>query len=227
MVPEDAGAAAVGLRAPLAAVLARFQLGEAGEGRVARDIDDCRLPAVDDDYRRALKLFVREEGRHARILAGIVRTLGGQLLAKQASNDLFRWCRRLLGLRFKLLVLLVAEIVGSAIYDLLGARLRPGALRAALAQISADEQVHLRFHAAFLRLESTARLRRPALRTALWVVTVAAAVVVVLENRRALRALGLHTDDVVRPVWRRLRDADQVAFAPAAASTHVATQEAR
>jgi hypothetical protein len=206
--PED--------RAAAAAILARFQLGEAGEGRIAREIHRCRLPGVDEDYRRAIELVVKEEGRHARILAAAVRALGGTLLAQQASTRLFVRARRLLGLRFKLLVLLIAEVGGGVVYGAvvrwLGAR--PGELREALAQIAGDERVHLDFHAAFFRVQGRHGFARWTLRAAFWAVGLAALVVVVAENGHDFRRLGLSPAALGRLFARGLREADSAAFAP-------------
>jgi hypothetical protein len=174
-------------RAPLAASLAVFQVGEAGEGRIAREIDGARLPAIDDDYRAALKLFVREEGRHARILAVAVRALGRQTIDRQWTERLFQGARRLMGLRLKILVLLSAELVGGAMYGALAARLPDGALARALRQIGADEDRHLAFHVDFLRRTTCRAAVVPA-----WLgIGAAAAVVVLWDHRRTLRALDL------------------------------------
>jgi hypothetical protein len=137
--PRDVLEIPAAWRAPLCASLARFQLGEGGEGRIAREIERASLPGIDDDYRAALKLFVREEGRHARILAGMVRSLGGTLLKASWSERLFVAGRRLLGLRLKLLVLLAAEVIGLGFYALLARRLGTGSIAEQLEQIAADE----------------------------------------------------------------------------------------
>ncbi len=89
--------------------LARFQLGASGEGRMARDIWRARWRSIDDDYRVALGLFVKEEGRHARVLAAAVCALGGELLAGSWSERVFRLARRAPGTRTKLLALALAD----------------------------------------------------------------------------------------------------------------------
>jgi hypothetical protein len=200
-------------RAALAAVLARFQLGEAGEGRIARDIDRVHLASIDDDYRCALKLFVKEEGRHARILGQIVEVLGGRLLRAGVSNVLFRWVRRLLGVRFKLVVLLVAEVVGGTIYQQLAGVMRQGSVRRALAQIADDERDHLAFHAAFLQGEWRSASTAALLRGGFWVVGLAAIVTVLAESRRDLPALGIALHLAAIDLWSGLRKADRAAFA--------------
>jgi hypothetical protein len=209
----EAGTAAVtDVRVPLARVLARFQLGESGEGRIAHEIDRAALPGIDGDYRRALKLFVKEEGRHARILASIVRALGGRLIRRGPSERIFRAVRRMLGVRFKLLVLQIAEIMGGSFYPLLAERLGATPAGAALAEIAADEAHHLRFHAAFLRAQAARPAARVGLRAALWLIGVAALGAVIIENRRDLRAARLPVAAVMRRGLALLGRADRLAF---------------
>lgn len=177
------------LRAALAWSLARFQIGEAGEGRIVRQIARCRLAGIDADYRRALELFVAEEGRHARILAAAIRALGGKLLTTTWSERLFVFGRRLCGIRLKLLVLLAAEVIGIAFYGLIAARLPAGELRAALDELCRDERHHLRFHRDFFRGQAARGWRRAAFDVTWSLVGHAAAFVVLWDHRRTLRRL--------------------------------------
>jgi hypothetical protein len=201
-----------GIAEAFARILARFQLGETGEGRVAREIHHVRLTGIDADYRRALELFVKEEGRHARILAAMVRGLGGRLLSRASSHRLFRWCRRLLGVRFKLLVLLVAEVVGGELYATLAGEARWPAVLAALTQMVEDEDDHLVFHVEFLRSQARTSLARLAGRCALWMVGAGALAVVLLENRRDFRILTLDRRALVSRIAATLRLANRAAF---------------
>lgn len=177
-------------RAPLCASLARFQLGEGGEGRIAREIERASLRGIDDDYRAALKLFVREEGRHARILAGMVRALGGTLLRASWSERLFVAGRRMLGLRLKLLVLLAAEVIGLGFYALLARRLGACTIGEQLNEIAADEGMHLEFHVDFFRGQAVGA-GRWLFRAAWWSVAGLACAVLLLDHRRTLRALEI------------------------------------
>ncbi|MEZ4452282.1 MAG: hypothetical protein R3B09_22640 [Nannocystaceae bacterium] len=178
-------------RAPLAASLAKFQVGEAGEGRIAHQVAHVRLAAIDDDYRAALRLFVKEEGRHARILAAILRAQGGELLRSTWSERLFVRGRRLAGFRLKILVLLAAEVLGIGFYGLCAAHLPDGPTRRALLEIAGDEASHLDFHVDFFRRALPGRAGA-AIFTAAWVaIAGAACAVVVVDHRATLRALGI------------------------------------
>lgn len=189
--PADIAAMPAALRAPLCASLARFQLGESGEGRIAREIERARLAGIDDDYRASLRLFVREEGRHARILAGMVRALGGSLLRQSWSERLFVAGRRLLGLRLKLLVLLAAEVIGLGFYALLARRLGACDIGEQLREISADEGMHLEFHADFFRSQVHGLVARSLFRVTWWCTAGLACAVVLIDHRGTLRALEI------------------------------------
>lgn len=179
--------------------LAIFQLGESGGGTIIEQARCSAIDEVDDHYVEALELFVNEEHRHAELLAICVRNLGGSLIDANWTASLFVFARRLIGLRLKVLVLLVAEVVGICYYQLLASRLPPGRLRSLLAQIVTDEQSHLRFHCCFLKTQTHSWWRR-LLFTGAWRTTmIAAAVVVYLDHRTTMRDLNLSP----LTVWRR------------------------
>ncbi|WAS92789.1 hypothetical protein [Nannocystis punicea] len=204
-------------RAPLGRSLAIFQVGESGEGRIVREIERSRLGGIDADYRAALKLFVKEEGRHARILAAMVRALGGSLRRTAWTDRLFVHGRRLLGLRLKLLVLLAAEVIGIGFYGLLAGRLGGCPIGQVLREICGDEEAHLEFHCAFFRLQTASPWRRALFSAAWFAVAAAACAVVLIDHRPTLRALAI--DGAPRRLWglvvavRRRVCADGVAAA--------------
>lgn len=200
-------------RTEIARSLAKFQLGEAGEGRIAHEIDGVHLPTLDADYRRALKLFVAEEGRHARLLGLAVKHLGGRLLARTWTERLFVFGRRLLGVRLKLIVLLAAEILGLTFYGLVVRVLPRGSLRTLLRQICRDELFHLRFHADFLGSQAQGIGGRLLLRGALWLVCLSAAAVVLLDHLGTLRATRVSAAAVFRRMVKLTACADRRAYA--------------
>lgn len=149
------------------------------------------MAAYSSSYRRALALFIAEEGRHARIMASLVGALGGRLLASTWSERLFVRVRRLAGIRTKLLVLYAAEVVGIGFYATLAAALPAGEARRALEQIAADEQRHFAFHRRFFRIQAPDGWRRALFRCAWIAVAVGGAAVVLWDHRQTLRVLGL------------------------------------
>ncbi len=185
--------------ASVAQSLAIFQLGESGGGTVIEQARDSRLADVDDDYAEAVRLFVDEEHRHANVLAMCVRALGGELLSRNWTADLFVWGRRLMGLRLKVVVLLAAEVVGICYYQAIASRLTPGPLRSWLFEIVDDERAHLEFHCAFLRRQASSPLARKIFVVTWRSVITAAAVVVMVDHRRTIRDLELG----FRTTWER------------------------
>lgn len=179
------------LRAPLAASLARFQLGETGEGRIVADLrrraDAWGLP---EGYLESLRLFIAEEGRHAAILGTAVCALGGDTLPRTWSADVFGRVRRLAGPGLELLVLLAAEVAALSFYGTLVERLPSGPLREALREIAGDEVVHLRFHVDFMRFALPSPALRDATATAWSALGLAAATVVIADHGTTLRRLG-------------------------------------
>lgn len=180
------------LRAHLAGSLARFQLGETGEGRIVGDLRR-RADAwgLDPDYLESLRLFIAEEGRHAAILGTAVRALGGHTLRRTWSSDAFARVRRVAGPGFELLMLLAAEVAALCFYGTLVERLPNGPLRTALAEIAGDEAMHLRFHVDFLRSTLPSSTARRAVATMWAGLGMGAGAVVVADHGATLQRLGV------------------------------------
>jgi hypothetical protein len=104
-----------------------------------------------------------------------------------------------MGLRLKVLVLLAAEVVGICYYKLLALRLPQSQLRRLLEELAQEEEAHLQFHSAFLRMCTRGQLRTMVFKVMWRLVTFSAAVVVSIDHYRTLRAL----DIPLNLVWQR------------------------
>jgi hypothetical protein len=198
------------LREALALSLGRFQLGESAGGKIHEEIPTHPDPALDDGTRRAVQLYVEEEWRHARELALIVSALGGTLQTAHWTNGAFTACRRLLGLRTKMMTLAIAEVIGIVYYRALASGVGSPALAVSLRRIANEESRHLDFQAAFF--EQAIRLVPTCWRTAyrrllqvmMCAVFLAALLVLLLDHGRVLRHANADLLGLVRASWREL-----------------------
>lgn len=215
------------LRAPLAVSLGRFQLGESAGGKIHEEIASHPDPALDSPTRRAVQLYIEEEWRHSRELAMIVTALGGKLQSAHWTNGAFTACRRLLGLRTKMMTLAIAEVVGIVYYRGLASGVGSRALAASLRRIADEESQHLDFQAAFFD-------RAVALQPAVWrgvyrlllrglmvAILAAALVTLLLDHGAVLRRAGIGARTFLSGSWhelssRRFLVAGRVAATPRA-----------
>jgi hypothetical protein len=174
----------------LVASLQRFQTGEDGDGA---SLIGKSARAGDAGYLAAVRMFVAEEQRHARLLERVLAEAGAPPIAGHWSDTVFVAVRRALGLRLELMTLMVAEVVALRYYR----ALRDGApdqlLRQVAGRILADEQRHVPFHVARLR-RGLGHLPWPARAVAAvgwWGLFLGAALVVAVGHAPALRELGI------------------------------------
>ena len=181
--------------------LQRFQQGETGEGRIAHQVDHVALFGTGECYRPALKLFVKEEGRHARVLGDMLRALDAPPLDGTWSESLFRGARGLIGVRTKLAVLLAAEVIAAVYYPALASRLGEGGIKNGLLQITDDEKEHLAFHSLFFRrnLRGVERL----LFALVWpLIAFCACTLVFLDHRVTLAAFSVSRRELFSHIVR-------------------------
>ena len=198
------------VRAELASSIARFQLGEVSGGRIAREVETARDPALDPATRRAIQLYVLEEGRHARELYRLLLALGGSPLQKHWSSDWFRRVRRCLGLRTKLLTMGVAEVVGIVYYGAVRDAVPCAVTRRVLDVIAREEKRHLDFQAEWCArvIARAPVLWRPFLIG--WIalrfgaILLAAVLSVLSDHRRVLGALGVPPSTYIRGCFAEL-----------------------
>ncbi|HKW12750.1 MAG TPA: ferritin-like domain-containing protein [Gemmatimonadaceae bacterium] len=177
--------------AAIASSVAEFQRGESGEGRhlIRYAIQYAELTG-DLEYVGAIRLFIREEQRHARDLARFF-TLNGIPLARASFADaVFRRLRNLLGtLEMSIAVLITAELMAQVYYDRLGVATQSTILRRLCEQILDDEARHVEFQAERLGMLRARRGKLGYLATMAFqrMLFAATSVVVWHAHRRAFR----------------------------------------
>lgn len=203
-VPERIGFVDPQLHAALLRSLQRFQIGETGEGRIVHEVARSRDPAIDDDTREAVALYIREEGRHARELSRLIAALGGRALSRDTTEIAFRWLRRALGVRTKMLTLCAAEVVGAVFYELVAERVASPPVAAVAERIALDEAAHLDFQAAFFaevltRTAPELRAAYGALLAATFVAILTAACgAVAVDQRQLFAVIGVTPRELAR-----------------------------
>jgi hypothetical protein len=190
----------------IAGSLAEFQQGEGQEGGHFFHCARAYAERTGDwGYVEAHRLFMAEEGRHARDLARFLALAGVPLLTERSwLTRGFCWCGSRGGLETTLQIILMSEIMGQVYYAALRRAAGSIVLRRLCTQILRDEQAHVRF-----QCERLALLRRGRGRLALALthyldlaLFVAAVLCLWCGHRRVLGAGGFG----FRAFWRAARN---------------------
>jgi hypothetical protein len=131
---------------PFLKSLEQFRLGDGGgpASLIARDAE--RFRGSSEAMRTIVDLWFAEEAEHARLLGCAVKRLGGRHITFHWSFTAFCLCRRVLGVRFELQVLLLTELVSTAYYRVLRAHSPDAPVAQMCDLILRDEAGHVAFH---------------------------------------------------------------------------------
>jgi hypothetical protein len=193
--------------APLVRSLEQFQLGDGGGPASLIAYDAERFRSQTAEMRAIVDLWFAEEREHSRLLGCAVDRFGGKPITSHWSFTAFCQCRRAIGVRGELQILLLTEIVSTAYYRVMRRHCEDPAVRAMCGRILRDEAGHVSFHCDRL----AAGERSPqgvigALWTAqFWVFGHAAATMLWINHGKCLRSLGGSGAGYYREVRRELR----------------------
>src|SRR5262249_4459820 len=101
----------------------------------------------DIQYLEAIKLFIREEQRHAQYLARFMKLAHIPLARQIFIDSVFRKLRQLAGLECSVSVLIIAEIIAKVFYRALRNATECRFLTTICDQILRDEKMHVQFQA--------------------------------------------------------------------------------
>jgi hypothetical protein len=171
----------------------QFQLGESGKGR--RLLDRAARFAAErgqPEYVHALRLFVKEEQRHSRMLGRFLELHDMRTIDRHWVDNTFRYLRGLAGLELRMRVLATAEVLAMPYYQALREATASPLLRAICGRILEEEAMHLRFQAFTFRLMQSERplILKCLTGAANRILFAGAAAVLWREHRAVFRAAG-------------------------------------
>ena len=192
-------------RLAVIASIQQFQLGDSASGarmlelaqRFSRATGDLGLIA-------ALKLFLREEQRHSKILARFLQLENTPCLRTHWMYSAFRWIRGLAGLELCLKVLVTAELLARPYYAALREATGSPLLQSICQRIFDEEAAHLRFQSfALSRFQNQhSRLMQALVKTCHVVLLASIAVLVWIEHHAVFRAAGRTFCRVWKEIWQ-------------------------
>jgi hypothetical protein len=181
--------------------IATFQLGEQSEGatllraaqRFARSHDLASLA-------RIFALFVREEQRHAALLADFMEDHRIALKRRDWTDRVFRRVRKLAGFELCVYVLITAELIGKVYYRALEAATGCQRLKVLCRILVCEELAHVGFESQLLLTLRAARTApmRVLLRSAHRTFFMGTVLIVWLTHRVVLRRAGYDAPGFVR-----------------------------
>lgn len=214
--------------AAIAQSLKEFQAGESSEGKhLYRYAQEYAQGTGDQEYVKAIRLFIAEEQRHARDLGRFLKLNGIGLVKTTFTDRVFRKLRHLFGgLEVSISVLITAEIIAKVYYAVLREATRSAILRRLCDQILGDELRHVAFQA-----EQLARLRagrsRLAQATAMGLqrfLYLGTVLVVWFFHRKAIRRGGMLFGCWWRSCWKEFSQAFEAPSAGKAAKPAAAAE---
>ena len=129
--------------------LQQFQKGESSEGRhlfaFAKHFED-------PEYLESIRLFIREEQKHAAVLAAFMKKFQIPLIKGHWVDQVFRWLRKAGGIQNTVNILLIAEIIAKIYYRALHHATESDLLKKVCLQILKDEEMHIRFQCDLLKI---------------------------------------------------------------------------
>ncbi len=145
--------------------LQQFQKGEQSEGK---HLFSYAKTFSDPAYLECIKLFIKEEQKHAMVLARFMKVNGIPGIKKHWMDKIFRQLRKLAGLENTLIVLVTAEIIAKVYYKALENATDSILLKRICIQILEDEDQHLSFQAFTLQHFYTSSTRLKQIITRSW-----------------------------------------------------------
>jgi rubrerythrin len=193
--------------------LQSFQLGESSEGsHLYRCAEKYAKATGDVQYQEAIKLFIREEQRHAQYLARFMKFAQIPLARRLFIDSVFRKLRRLAGLECSISVLIIAEIIAKIFYRALRNATASDFLHAICDRVLRDEQMHIQFQAERMAILRKSKNRIVLASTnAIHRILFAGTVLVVwMKCKKALRAGGYSFFPFFRDCWKELNCATRL-----------------
>ncbi|TGE19324.1 ferritin-like domain-containing protein [Hymenobacter elongatus] len=189
--------------------LQHFQKGESSEGKHLYQ----RVKAVGDaEYTAAIRLFIKQEQGHARVLGEYMEGQKIPRLRTHWLDAIFRSLRRWATLEHTIRVLLTAEIIAAVYYKALFQATFSGLLQQICRRIMQAEEMHINFQCFSLRQLERDRsgLLSWTIRLAYRLLLLGTTLLVWLTYHRMLRAGGFGLLAFADAVWDELDRAERM-----------------
>ena len=175
----------------IAGSIAQFQKGENSEGK---HLFNHAKKHPDPEDQECIKLFIREEQMHARVLGKFMDKNNIPKIKKHWVDGIFRSLRKIACMENTIIVLLTAEIIAKIYYKALMHATSSALLQSICKQILIDEDAHIDFqcYTLFRVCEKKKYIVRAVGRTWHLILMLGTIMVVWMTNRTVLKKGGFY-----------------------------------